>query len=304
MPRETVLHVGYHKTGTSWLQQAVFPSLENVFMPLSFREVLEAIVLPHDFAFDPSAFWERYGDRIEGRESDGAVAVISNERLSGSPHAGGYDSRIIAERLQRLFPDGKVLLVIREQIRMIASSYKEYVRGGGTCSLDRYIDPPEAKHRPMFDPDFFKYDRCVVQYRRLFGPERVKVLPFERLREDPNGYLRELTAFVGATADIGGISLRPVRQGLTEQSTRIRRWTNRVTRRTSLNPCTSVRVRGGHPIISWILQRLDPVFGRLSDQRAFRERVAREFDGYYAGSNRRLEELIGADLGALGYDVA
>ena len=30
--------------------------------------------------------------------------VITQERLSGSPHSGGYDSQVIAERLRAGFP--------------------------------------------------------------------------------------------------------------------------------------------------------------------------------------------------------
>lgn len=299
-----VLHVGYHKTGTSWLQDVVFPSIETVSMPLSFREVLEGLVLPHAFTFEPSSFRDRFGDRLERAGSKGAVSVISNERLSGSPHAGGHDAKLIAERLHRVFPDGRVVLVIREQTRMIASCYKEYVRGGGTCSFDRYIDPPEAKHRPMFDPDFFRYDRCVRQYYGLFGADRVKVLPFEWLRVDPVRYLRELTAFIGVDVELDEISRRPVRKSLTEQSTRIKRWTNRVTRRTSLNPCTSVRIRGAHPVVVRALEFLDPFFRQVLSQESFRDRAVREFDGYYGSSNRRLEELVGIELERLDYDLA
>ena len=51
-------------------------------------------------------------------ESD-STPVLSAERLSGNPHSGGYDSLQTAERLHRLFPQAKVLVVVREQTEEI-----------------------------------------------------------------------------------------------------------------------------------------------------------------------------------------
>jgi hypothetical protein len=53
--------------------------------------------------------------------------VITDERLSGNPQSGGYDSRELADKTPRTFPDSKMLIVVREQTAIIYSSYKQYV---------------------------------------------------------------------------------------------------------------------------------------------------------------------------------
>lgn len=301
MNTNVIIHIGYHKTGTSWLQEELFPALEGVAVPFGFREILEAIITPHPFAFDEAQFWERHGGPLRGRRED--VVLLSSERLSGSPHSGGYDAPMLARRLRRLFPEAKILLVVREQMGTIVSSYREYVRGGGVCSLEQYVDPPVAKHRPGFDPDYFRYDRMVELYRDLFPAERIEVLPFEWLKGRRARYVDEIADFVGAPVDKDQIDFAPVRRGISETATRIKRWTNRLTRRNSLNPCPALRVRGGEPAVQGILGRLDPLLSRIRWGDGFRDRVIDRFGGYYASSNSRLQEYMTADLEALGYEV-
>lgn len=67
---------------------------------------------------------------MRAAESD-STPVLSAERLSGNPHSGGYDSLQTAKRLHRLFPQAKVLVVVREQTEEILSCYNQYVRAGG-----------------------------------------------------------------------------------------------------------------------------------------------------------------------------
>ena len=61
--------------------------------------------------------------------------MVSFPRLSGHPYSGGYDSRMIADRVAEVFPEARILIVIREQRSMIVSTYKQYVNAGGEARL-------------------------------------------------------------------------------------------------------------------------------------------------------------------------
>lgn len=304
MKNDVVVHVGYHKTGSSWLQEELFPVLEDVAVPLDFGTILEAIVTPHPFVFDEAKFWDEYGATLRAAASKTNVTVLSSERLSGSPHSGGYDSRILTQRIQRLFPEAKILVVVREQMQMIASNYREYIRGGGTCSLKRYLNPPVANHRPMFDPDYFRYDKFVEQYYEAFGTDQVKVLPFEWLKARPKRFVSEVCGFLGAAYDFDDISFAPVRVGVSDTGTRMKRWTNKVTRRNSLHPCASLRIPGGDMAVQWALGRIDPLLRKIGREGGFIRQVREHLEGHYGASNKRLQQYMRADLGQLGYEIS
>ena len=76
---------------------------------------------------------------------EGLSPVVSFERFSGNPFSGGYDSKEIADRLVQVFPDARVLVVVREQRSMIVSTYKQYVREGGALPPSKFMLPPDIE---------------------------------------------------------------------------------------------------------------------------------------------------------------
>ena len=110
-----------------------------------------AFVHADPFAFDAATVRQTFWPGIEKASARGLVPVLSAERLSGNPHSGGYDSVQIAERLATAFPEGRVLIVIREQTEMLVSAYKQYVKVGGAGTLRQYATPSSDVPRvPLF----------------------------------------------------------------------------------------------------------------------------------------------------------
>jgi hypothetical protein len=157
------------------------------------------LVAAHPFDFDAAAFRAEFEPLLRSSEERELVPVVDFERLSGHPFSGGYDSREIADRLAAVFPDGLVLVVIREQRSMIASTYKQYVRQGGASSLRRFLEPlvSQGLQVPQFDFRFFEYHRLLAYYRGLFGADRVLVLTYEQFRDDPSAFVAEIGRFAG-----------------------------------------------------------------------------------------------------------
>ena len=70
--------------------------------------------------------------------------IISDEELSGNPHTngnGGLMQRLILERLKLLTESYEIKLfcTIRKQTEVIESSYRQYIKKGGTRRLDEYL---------------------------------------------------------------------------------------------------------------------------------------------------------------------
>jgi hypothetical protein len=179
-----LIHIGYHKTGTSWLKKFVFENPTIGFFCANGRHLRRSLIFPHVLNFDPSICRKHLQPVLRNAYEKHFSPVLSVERLSGSPHSGGYDSKEIADRLAQAFPQAKVLIVIREQRSIILSSYKQYVNVGGSCSLNNYLQPP-ARGRgriPLFSFDHFKYHRLIEYYISLFGLPNLLVHPYELLK--------------------------------------------------------------------------------------------------------------------------
>jgi hypothetical protein len=126
-----LIHIGYPKTGSTWLQRSVFRNPKRGFFLSSRHKVRKFLIAPHAFDFEVQSCCQQFLPDLQQAEEKGLTPVLSQELLAGNAHTGGYDSGTNANRLAQVFPEAKILVVIREQKRMIISTYKQYVKGGG-----------------------------------------------------------------------------------------------------------------------------------------------------------------------------
>jgi len=208
---EVILHIGYHKCASTYLQTYVFPMLPvNFRMKWGkdprrlYREMLDYVRCkdfdPHIFLKWIKTYWPtRY-----------KVTLISNEELSGHPH--GYntiDWRQIAINLKKTFPNAKILVIIREQLSWLKSLYafKVVIKGEEIRKFNEFVKE-ESK---IGLTDKLEYDRLIKFYVSLFGVNKVLVLPVELLMYEPDvfhGAILDLMGFQSIKKDIFKSSAR------------------------------------------------------------------------------------------------
>lgn len=311
-----LIHIGYHKTATTWLQEHLF---RNAALGFAVRNgadrILREFVTRPPFAFDPARTQATLLKHGLDMPVTAQVAVITQERLSGSPHTGGYDSQTIANRLNQVFPEARILIVIREQQAMILSGYKQYVRNGGRQSLGLYLSPPDngANHIPAFRYEFFEYHQLIQYYQALFGPDRVLVLPYELFVKTPRDFVERILSFCGLPDCPEQLSTLPFQErshpSLSFYSTNLKRFASLVA-----DVPSRYQHRGWfvltpdqrHRLLAW-LEWLDPRLPKIVRQPAEAKAQAfirREVRDRYTESNHLTSQLIGIDLDQYGYPVA
>lgn len=308
-----LLHIGFHKTGTSWLQRHAFRSEALGFCAVGSEErIKERVVAPHDLDFDADACRASFAARIEKGRAAGLVPVVSAERLCGDLTHGGYDSAALAARLAAVWPDGRVLMVIREQREMVFSSYSQYIKMGGLLDLESYLQQPPVRrpHPWPFVLTHLQYDRLIARYQQLFGEANVLVLPYEQFRDEPAGFMRRLVSFAGARAAEGAIenlpSGRVVNVGERAVAVPITRRANLLLRR-RLNPGAPLdaKTRVGRSLSDGI-RRVAATLPRALDarvERQMRTAITEKVGRGFRESNARTAELTGLDLAQYGYDL-
>ncbi len=301
---EPVIHIGYHKTGTTWLQRKLFARAELGYRRIRLTQGDLDLYRVHDFDFDASLCRAEMSSKLERCKREGLIPVVSMMRLSGNPHAGGYDSRTLADRIAAVFPGARVLLVIREQRSMILSTYAQYVKMGGPCSLRGYLLTPDDSRRPGFRFEQFRYDRLIAHYQGLFGSERVLVQAYERFRDEPQPFAETVAAFCGGKAPPPEAEGAVLNRSLGPLALSLLRWLNPFVNADSLNgwsPYASKWLNKPARLLVDGVDRLTPRAVKDSIQERWRGIIEAETLGRYEESNQRSAALTGLDLGRYGY---
>ena len=305
LPVRPIVHIGYHKTATTWFQKHVWPSAtSHEWVP---RETSQAAFLaPPGMHFDPSASAE-----ILGLGKRAKQIVLSEENLSGYIHNGGMHGLIgpeMARRIRAVLPDARIVIFVRNQREIVRAAYAQYVSGGGTFSLKRYLD----SHRrvrgaltrpykaPAFEWEHFEFDRLIAHYDRLFGRENVHVYPYEALRDRPT-LLRRLRRDLGISIPMDMNETAKANRSLGPGALLALRFANLFTRQSVVNKSWLIDLPGGQ-ILRHAVKRALALFPArrfvLPDE--LRQRI----DEHYAEANRRLLALRDLPLEELGYPLA
>ena len=341
-PQRVVLHVGVPKTGTTTLQRRLFaehPGIVYLGKPYdrpgvdhtsnaAIAELVDLVWSSTHAEYDQDRAaallakgrrgrglsgqgWrglsdqkDPRGDRRDDHPPVGPI-VLSEEALT---QASGGDRDLKARRLRRLFGRCRVLITIREQRDALRSGHRwVYTRRLTDHRLDAWIDHCRAYSHRLGRPDDFplrqyRYAEVVHTYHRLFGAERVRVMAMEQLRDDPAGFSRSLTDWLGVDdAPRGDATARwrlgdrgpaenasPGRWGMAYQrwvrAARMRRYRRRGER----DPLALGEFHEGvHGKVMRTLARLER---RRPDYRPATDAWLRD---YFAADNRRLGELTG-----------
>jgi len=308
-----IVHIGYHKTASSWLQRHVFGNPQTGLQTvgkLGADHPVRQLVRIRPLEFDAAPMRALFEPLLQPLRDAGLVPVVSWERLSGHAVSGGYDSKELANRLREVFPEATILVVIREQRSMIVSTYKQYVMGGGPNSVEAFLSPDYSQNMrlPWFDLRHFEYDHLLRHYRSLFGDDSVHTLPFEQFLREPHDFVAAIGQFAERPIDDALIAAMPFgdvhRPSLSALELELRRRRNRFAR-SELNPApfesrllkrlTKLKQAAAKPLV---LERL----GARADSE-LKERVAATVGERYRESNRATAQLTGLDLARYGWTI-
>ena len=303
-----LIHIGYHKTATTWLQKTLFSNEElGLKLLLPRKTIRNTLIIPHAFDFSAEENKELYYKEADPLIDSNITPVISHERLSGNPHSGGYDSKELADRLAKLFPKGKILIVFREQKGAILSSYKQYIKVGGTSNIKDYLRPPQIgrNRMPLFSFDYFKYDRLVNYYLNLFGTNNVLVLPFELFKEDPDEFCSKIIHFAGQNKTSKLPYKKVVNKGLSTFSSSIIRQLNKYFVKTTLNP-NAIDFNGTQKKLFKPIKLIDKAIPKSVHKmldKGLEKTVSEMSQSIYKDSNCKIAKMLNLDLARYGYDT-
>jgi hypothetical protein len=241
---KTLIHIGYPKAASTWLQQSLFPAIQG-FELVPETMISQRLLKPGVFVFDGNLERKYFDSKY--RESK----LISDERFLGSFNLGwnnGAYIRELANRLQAVFPDATIILFIRRQTDIIASAYAQYIKDGGTISISRYLNPPpnfSFQNILKFSFEQLEYHRIIEYYNILFDG-RIKVFLFEEISDNFQAFLHRFRQELGVELDDDVIDPSPRNIRYSRIIQRLNRCSNIFTRNGSMNKYYLVHIPGFH----------------------------------------------------------
>ncbi|MBX2822494.1 MAG: sulfotransferase domain-containing protein [Rhodothermaceae bacterium] len=306
------LHIGYHKTGTTYLQEKIFGQLETVnylgrpWINEQFKSFFTDYKFSHPLDFDPTAMRLRFESIVEEavqahQLNPSHPLLISHESLMTGPEWFGGAVVERAQRLAECFPDVKLIISFRNQADFTASNYSNYVMHGGKLSFDNFLHHSFAGQYNLLPR--LSFDKVLEFYISKFGQENIHVYLHEELKQTPQLMLEQLCSFLEVEEAVT-MTKSTVNKGVGRRSTALIRFLNHFFaddfNEQYYHWTTSTITKN-----EYLRRRLVKVIravnkGRRSSKimtRSQRTEMLKSFEQ----SNKSLEKLLNKDLQSLGY---
>lgn len=122
-------------------------------------------------------------------------AEAAPDQLTGDISPVYAEHPEVPERLAKTSPAAKVVIVVRNQVDRLRSSYWQSRRDGWShAELDRFLAGGVEDCGYLVNQ---RYAPAVEAYRRLFGADSVLVLVYEEMSRDPRAAIRAILGHLG-----------------------------------------------------------------------------------------------------------
>ncbi|HIE15612.1 MAG TPA: hypothetical protein EYP69_01675 [Bacteroidales bacterium] len=288
--RNTIIHIGYPKTASSWLQNQLFIRISNYRINSS-SQIKEDFILQNSLTINYKTLKDKY-------TAFEKPFLISHELLVGGMiHMGGINgilTREFANRLYTVFPDAQIILFVRNQPDMIASAYNQYLRGGGNYSINKYLYQNNFKAFNkyfFFSFDYLKFDITIDFYKKLFGKDKVFVFLYEEFKENPKIFIENLIKTFNLDVDLSAIDFTPQNTSFRRGLIPIIKFSNILFRRAVVYKFNLFNFNRLHKKVKSVSDKLNkfPIFGSIKTSKELLGKKNYEFIwDYYKKSNSEL----------------
>lgn len=169
---EIIIHIGLHKTGTSFLQKQLYPLYNSI----------QTVKGTHQLR----SFWDN--------NKNNKLLLISDEYISGRLFSGSYLDDFLnnIETIKEIFGNAKIIVGFRKHSSFLVSVYKEFINEGGFYDFNHLFNFNDTGLIKS-DELFFKQRLDIL--RNNF--EQVFVYSQEDLRNRLDDFVNSFSKFIG-----------------------------------------------------------------------------------------------------------
>ncbi len=263
MNNKIVIHVGFPKTATSFLQKMIFPELKEVcYIGRPYTQENEAFntIQYADRSLYSEALAQEEINRIVVQAGNKNI-LISDELFAGYGNYNFINRGQIAERFSRLMPNAEIVVFLRGQKDLILSLYGQYLKMGWFSQAldDSFLSEPGSgfsleewesgkrqwtiqnrfiSHQSKLSTEHFRYSKLYELYSSLF--KKVHVFLYEELKTNQQRSVERLVSIVspGQSISLSHVVNKTINKSLSKKELHAKLWENKFT-----NAVSSVRLR-------------------------------------------------------------
>jgi len=188
---DVILHIGIQGTGTTFLQEEIFPKFPGVNL-ISKRE-MEAL----DILRSPNISIEDR-EKLRPYLKNDMINLISDENIWWFHPDPWFQNKVHErrikhiDRIKEIFPDARIIFGIRDIDELVISSYNYYVMIGGTKRFKDF-----QKEFQYYSRKDYRFDDYIEHLKELFGDENVYVYDYKEIKKGVNEYVKGFCDFIG-----------------------------------------------------------------------------------------------------------
>lgn len=192
-----IIHIGYHKTGTTFLNRKFFtnhPQIHHMGKPYAeddpIREIVERVIGLKKYDVDLCrSIYEKNIVSIQQRK----IISISDGQIVKQNHVKNFYE--IPKRLIDIFGDISVIVVIRKQYDYIKSLYVQHIGvNNEKKSFDEWFDQ-NWDSGGMLKSRVNYLDR-IKPYIEILGTNNVGIFIYEELQKNPESFIKNICDFI------------------------------------------------------------------------------------------------------------
>lgn len=181
-----MIHVGMHKTGTTFLQWNVYPFLDvnylwHFFYKSPFNDILN---------LNKEIDYKKVKEKLSKVLSEDKINIISEENIYTYQFTKEDDRFKRLERIKKVFPKAKIIFGSRKAEDSLISWYVEYVAVGGVLDYQGFLD----RYMNLDKLDFEPY---VKKLHDFYGKKNVFVYSMSELRKNQDQVVKNICDFIG-----------------------------------------------------------------------------------------------------------
>jgi hypothetical protein len=304
MKLPNIIHVGYSKAMSSWLQ-SVFKKNKNIYYVKKSN-----YFIPYFNNYEKGI--EYYQKYFRGADKFKLI-LESDEHLlmPGVLTSVGVNITNVdlvtktMKRIRETLGDVKVLIVIRNQVDMMISKFVQYVRDGGKLTVDTFLDQIIYKNDNYLKYCDYRYSEVINILWELFDRNSVYIIILEEFKKNRDKVLDEISDFMGTELETQNLKGKMVNVSPSYFCLRVEMALNNllVKKKRTLHERTKTRI----PFILWYCcyKALELVDGFVVKQK-YRERLFGQAHEakilkIFLEDNKKLELLLKKDLSNMGY---
>lgn len=304
MKLPNVIHIGYSKAMSTWLQKL-------------FNENPEIFYVMKTNYFIP--YFDNYKKGIEYYQkyflkADKYKTVLESDEhlLMPGLHTGIWVNTTNLDlvtktmtRIKETLDEVKIILVIRNQVDMIISKYVQYIRGGGKLSVDSFLNEILYKDNNYLKYCDYRYSEVIQILWKNFIKNNVYIIILEEFKRNQEKVLNEISDFIGTKIRVRKEHRKKVNVSPSYYCLRLEMILNKlfVKKKRTINQKAITRI----PHRLWIYGHK---FLELTDAFVFKQKQRKKFIGpvheakirkIFHEDNKKLELLLRRDLRGMGY---